>query len=177
MEIEETEISGLFLINNFKSQDKRGIFVKTFHAKIFLEAGLNIDFKESYFSLSYKNVIRGMHFQLPPEDHAKLVYVTAGEILDVVVDLRKGSPTFKQWATFSLCQGGKSVYIPSGCAHGFLTLTESATVVYNVTSVYAPQADSGIKWNSIGFDWPVDNPVVSDRDEQFIALDNFSSPF
>ena len=175
MQIEETSIQGVFLINNFFSQDKRGTFTKTFHAEQFAGAGLRTDFKESYYSTSIKNVIRGMHFQLPPHAHAKMVYVTHGEILDVVVDLRRGSTNFKQSASFVLKAEGKSVYIPEGCAHGFLTLSETATVVYNVTSVYAPEADQGIHWNSLDFNWPVDQPIVSDRDAGFIGLHDFGN--
>jgi dTDP-4-dehydrorhamnose 3,5-epimerase len=177
MELKATTLADLYLIQNFFSQDQRGTFTKTFHADQFAAAGLRTDFRESYYSTSGANVIRGMHFQLPPYDHAKLVYVAAGEIIDVVLDLRQASPTFKQFAVFHLKEGGPSLYIPSGFAHGFQTAGDRATVVYNTTSVYAPQADAGIRWDSFGFEWPAKAPIVSERDAGFGAWKDFTAFF
>lgn len=170
-------IPGVLLIENFAAADERGIFVKTFHEEQFLKMGVNCNFTESYYSVSKQNVIRGMHFQMPPHQHDKLVYVTAGKILDVVLDLRTGSGTYGQYITAELEAGGNSIFIPGGCAHGFLTLSTSATVVYNVTSVYNAAADNGIKYNSFGFNWPVHQPVISARDNTFTGFNNFKSPF
>jgi dTDP-4-dehydrorhamnose 3,5-epimerase len=173
MKTKSTSIEGVWLLENFVSQDKRGTFVKTFHADAFREQGLIVNFQESYYSLSHKDVIRGMHFQLPPHEHDKLVYVTQGNILDVIVDLRPVSATYGQHVAISLSEHTHAVYIPRGCAHGFLTLSETATVVYNVTSVYAPQADSGIRWDSFDFKWPVQVPIISDRDSNFETMNEF----
>ncbi|MBW3127596.1 dTDP-4-dehydrorhamnose 3,5-epimerase [Hymenobacter profundi] len=173
MKVNATSLAGVQLLENFVSQDKRGTFVKTFHLGAFQEHGLAVDFRESYYSISHKNVIRGMHFQLPPHEHDKLVYVTQGAILDVVVDLRSGSPTYLQHLAVSLDEHNQAIYIPRGCAHGFLALSNTATVVYNVTSVYEPKADAGVRWDSIGFKWPVQNPIVSDRDATFKSLNDF----
>lgn len=173
MKTKSTSIEGVWLLENFVSLDKRGTFVKTFHANAFREQGLTVDFQESYYSISHKNVIRGMHFQLPPYEHDKLVYVTQGDILDVIVDLRSASSTYGQYVAISLPEHTHAVYIPRGCAHGFLTLSETATVVYNVTSVYAPQADAGIRWDSFGFEWPVQAPIISDRDSEFKMMNEF----
>lgn len=168
MKINETNLDGVFEIQNRKFEDYRGLFVKTFHYDLFEEAGLDTDFRESFYSVSKKNVLRGMHFQLEPHDHAKLVYVTAGEILDVAVDIRKDSQTYGQYFATKLSkENGKSFYMSKGFAHGFLTLSHSATVVYLTTSVYAPEYDSGLRWDSFGFNWPIDlnHVIVSTRDQ------------
>ena len=172
-----TGIKNVFVINNFHAKDERGIFVKTYHADKLTEIGFHDNFKESYYSVSYKNVIRGMHFQAPPYDHEKLVYVTSGNILDVVLDLRRNSPTFAKSVAVPLTEFGASVFIPKGCAHGFLTLSDTATVVYMVSSVYNSTSDSGVLWNSFDFDWPIEKPILSERDKSFVALNNFESPF
>lgn len=172
-----TALMGVLLLDNFVSEDKRGTFVKTFHAGAFQELELAVDFRESYYSVSHRNVIRGMHFQLPPHEHDKLVYVTQGKIIDVVVDLRPASPSYLQHVALPINEHYSAVYIPRGCAHGFLTLSETATVVYNVTSVYEPAADAGIRWDSIGYEWPVNSPIVSDRDKAFIKIADLPTPF
>ncbi len=172
-----TPIEGLFLISPFCSEDARGSFVKTFNKVAFEKERFATNFQESYYSQSQKGVIRGMHFQRPPHEHEKLVYVTDGEIIDVVLDLRKNSSTFGKAYSTILKAFGNVVYIPKGLAHGFLTLSAKATVVYNVTTVYNPEADMGIRWNSFNFDWGITNPVVSDRDNAFPLFNTFSSPF
>jgi dTDP-4-dehydrorhamnose 3,5-epimerase len=120
----ELRIPGVYLVDNFRAKDERGIFVKTFHKDSSKEIGFNEEFKESFYSQSVKDVIRGMHFQAPPFDHNKLVYVTAGKILDVILDIRSSSPTFGKAVSVELDEFGSSVLIPKGCAHGFLTLSE-----------------------------------------------------
>lgn len=172
-----SNIEGVFEIQNFIAKDSRGVFVKTFHTENFKEIGFSGVFAESYYSQSIKGVVRGMHFQTPPFDHEKLVYVTEGSILDVIVDLRRESSTFGNFATFHLNEFSSSVFIPKGCAHGFLTLSVTATVVYNVTTVYNNKHDLGIRWDSFGFDWPVVTPIVSTRDMSFALLEEFQSPF
>lgn len=173
----QKDIEGLVLIENFISRDDRGAFIKTFHSEKIKEVGFSDCFKESYYSISSKDVIRGMHFQTPPHDHEKLVYVTSGKILDVVVDLRKNSPSYGRYVAIEMEALSNSILIPKGCAHGFLTMSDSATVVYNVTTTYFPESDSGILWNSFGFDWPVCNPIISKRDLSFKDFPSFSSPF
>jgi dTDP-4-dehydrorhamnose 3,5-epimerase len=177
MEIRELNISGVFEIKNFISKDKRGVFVKTFNEEKFTSLGFNVKFTESYYSQSQQDVIRGMHFQLPPNDHEKLIYVSEGVILDVILDLRKFSDTYGKFVFVELQQFGSSVFIPKGCAHGFLSISKVATVIYNVTSVYNSDSDTGILWNSFGFDWGVKTPIISDRDKSFEPLSNFKSPF
>lgn len=178
MRIVETILEGVYEIHNRKFEDNRGSFVKTFHEDVFREAGLETDFKESFYSVSKKGVLRGMHFQLPPHDHAKLVYVVDGEILDVAVDIRNESPTFGQYfSTILSNENVKSLYMSKGFAHGFLTLSNSATVVYQTTTVHAPASDSGIRWDSFGFDWErffsINELVISERDCAFPSLFDF----
>lgn len=177
MKIVETALAGVYEVHNRKFEDHRGMFVKIFHEGIFREAGLETDFKESFFSVSKKGVLRGMHFQLPPHDHAKLVYVTDGEILDVAVDIRKESLTFGEYfSTILSGENAKSLYMVKGFAHGFLTLSDSATVVYQTTTVHSPESDSGIRWDSFGFDWcnkTIDSSLISQRDQLFQTLNKF----
>lgn len=174
----ETPLMGCLEIRPRVSEDTRGRFVKTFHQPAFQEFGLDVQWAEEYYSVSHRGVLRGLHFQLPPHDHEKLVYCVFGEVLDAAVDLRLGSPTYGQHVTFRLdAQQATMIYLPRGLAHGFFTLSEKAILMYKVSSVYSPQHDAGIRWDTAGIQWPVDTPVLSDRDQNFPALKNFSSPF
>jgi len=158
--------------------DNRGAFVKTFNDSLFRESGICFGLKESYFSVSAKDVIRGMHFQTPPHQHAKIVFCPVGAILDVIVDLRKGSPAYGQhYAQVLSAENHKAYYIPEGFAHGFKSLTEGAVTYYLVSSEYSQPHDTGILYNSIGFDWQLQEPVISARDLSFPALEAFDSPF
>ena len=121
-----------------------------------------------------------MHFQLPPHHHEKLVYVPQGAILDVVIDLRKKSPTFGKYISVELSdQNNKSIFIPKGIAHGFKTLLDHTITVYNVATEYNSISDSGIHYNSFGFDWNLSSPILSSRDEFFLGLNSFlqKNPF
>ena len=173
-----TNIPGLSAIEFTLRADSRGFFVKTMHADAFGEAGIVFDFRESYYSLSKKNVLRGFHFQTPPADHDKFVYCVDGCVLDVVVDLRRNSQTYGRCEARELDGASPSGFIiPKGCGHAFLTLSDRAMLVYNVTSVYAPAQDCGVAWNSVDFDWPISSPLVSDRDRFFPKLVDFKTPF
>jgi dTDP-4-dehydrorhamnose 3,5-epimerase len=168
-----TNLEGVYEVENNQFKDHRGFFVKTFHDDVFKENGLEVSFKESFYSVSKKGVLRGMHFQMPPHDHSKLVYVTDGEIIDVIVDINQSSSTFGQYFTTILSsENAKSIYIEKGYAHGFLTLSESATVIYMTSTIHEPSADMGIRWDSFGFDWGIDSPILSDRDAKFEKLSN-----
>ena len=176
--LETTKIPGCYEIFPAATRDERGEFVKVFHDAAFRELGLETGFVESYYSVSGKNVLRGMHFQRPPMDHAKLVYCIEGAVLDVAVDLRKGSPAYGTCAKFELdARRASLVYLPRGMAHGFLVKSDRATLVYSVTSVYSPQHDDGIHWNSVSVSWPIASPIVSSRDRGFQALADWKSPF
>ena len=178
MEFIKQHIDGLYLIKPFHAEDQRGSFVKTFHAGEFEKNHLEHDFKESFYSESVKGAIRGMHFQTPPHDHAKLVFAVQGSVLDVVLDLRKKSPTYRQFRTYQLDDVTKAMlYLPRGLAHGFCALTDKATLFYFTTSVHSATHDTGIRYDSFGFDWPVKTSIVSVRDLSFAGLDEFDSPF
>lgn len=178
MRIDRTELPGVFLIGNDRFTDERGLFVKVFTAGPFRAAGMRVDFQESFFSHSRAGVVRGMHFQVPPHEHAKLVTPLSGKIIDVVLDLRRDSPAFGKHLHLELdASRPVSVYLPAGCAHGFATLGEGATVLYHVTSPHAPEHDLGVRWDSFGYAWPLDDPIVSPRDQAFPALADFVSPF
>lgn len=178
MDIEPTGIPGCYVLQARLLRDPRGSFVKTFHAPRFEELGLRTDWREEYFSASAAGVVRGMHFQLPPADHAKMVFCLTGAVLDVVVDLRRGSPAFGKAEGFTLsAENGRGLYLPTGCAHGFVSQADSSGMYYKVTSVHAPEQDAGIAWDSIGFNWPVEAPSLSDRDRRHPPLAAFDSPF
>jgi dTDP-4-dehydrorhamnose 3,5-epimerase len=158
--------------------DLRGSFTKVFHENTLQAAGIDFTLRESYFSVSGKDVIRGMHFQIPPAQHAKIVFCPVGEILDVVLDLRKQSPTYGQHFSQVLSADNHlALYIPKGCAHGFRALTEGAMTFYLVSSVHSPEHDLGIRWDGFGFDWGLEKPVMSERDQAFPEWTSFNSPF
>lgn len=180
MNIEKTALEGVYIINNFVAQDERGTFVKTFNKQNFENDGLTFEIRESYFSISQKDVIRGMHFQLPPSDHEKLVYVPIGSIIDVVVDLRKKSLTYKKFISVELsATNRKSIFIPKGLAHGFRSLEDNTITVYNVGTEYDSSSDQGIQFDSFGFDWYADEVIMSSRDKEFMTLNRFceNNPF
>ncbi|WP_229506194.1 dTDP-4-dehydrorhamnose 3,5-epimerase [Massilia sp. BJB1822] len=173
-----TKLEGCFQIIPNILRDERGHFVKTFHEELFHEHGLETVFREEYYSSSQRGVLRGLHFQTPPQEHTKLVYCVQGTVLDAALDLRAGSPTYGQHLTMELSgENGHMLYLAPGVAHGFYTLSEQALMMYKVSTVYAPAHDSGILWNSAGIAWPSDSPVLSQRDQGFAALADFASPF
>lgn len=173
-----TSIKGCYELQPRVFKDERGQLVKTFHKPSFLELNLETDFTEEYYSVSKKNVLRGLHFQNPPHDHIKCVTCISGKIFDVVVDLRKYSPTYKQHFTIELdAEKGNMLYIPKGLAHGFYVLSETAIFLNRTTTVYEPSCDTGIKWDSCGIKWPIENPILSEKDQQMIDLNEFKSPF
>lgn len=169
-----TEFEGLFIIENFHTEDTRGSFTKIYHQTFFEDNNLNVNFKESYFSISKRNVIRGMHFQTPPYDHEKLVCVTHGEVLDVILDLRKSSKTYGKTLEITLSETNhRSLFIPKGVAHGYKAQVDNTIMLYNVTTVYNQEFDSGIRYDSFGFDWKVAKPLLSDRDISLTSFDEF----
>lgn len=171
-----TLIPGCFHIQSKVLADDRGYFIKSFQNSAFLNSPIrqDINFVEHYYSLSKKNVIRGMHLQVGEDAHDKLVNVARGKVMDVVLDVRKDSPMYGKYIQFILSEGsGDALFIPKGCAHGFLSLADDTMTVYRQTTEYAPKNDKGILWNSFGLDWGVLNPIISKRDLEFPALGNF----
>lgn len=178
MRLIETTITGVFLIDPFTHIDNRGKFIKVYNENDFKNNSLEFDFKESYFSINEENVIRGMHFQLPPCDHEKVIYVSKGKITDVVLDIRKGSPNYGKYYSVELSDENKSqIYIPKGCAHGFKSHVKDTCVVYLQTTVHCPDCDIGIKYDSFGMNWGIDNPIISERDKNFKSFKDFDSSF
>jgi len=174
----ESLIPGLFVLRGSVFNDARGSFKKVFSKEAFEELSLECDFAELYYSINNKNVIRGMHFQIPPEDHAKMVYCTSGKILDVCLDLRKASPTYRKYASWTLCGNDEDyLYIPKGIAHGFASLEDNTIVHYAQTSCYSERHDCGVRYDSFGFSWNINEPVLSSRDKAFRSLVDFESPF
>ena len=171
-------IPGCLEIQTLLREDARGNFVKVFHADAFRELGLETTFREEFYTTSKRGVMRGLHFQVPPCDHVKLVYCTEGSVFDVALDIRRGSPHFGRFAAFELSAAkGNAVYLDKGFAHGFLVTSASATLVYKLSSVHSPAHDQGILWNSAGIPWPGDAPVMSARDRALPAFADFDTPF
>ena len=178
MQVLPTTMDGVKLVETVLAHDNRGDFMKVFHERTFVEHGLHVHFAESYYSTSKKGVIRGMHFQAPPEDHAKLVYVTYGSILDVVLDIRVGSPSYGVFERFEINdKNRRAVFIPSGFAHGFISLIDGSAVTYLQTTMLSSEHEGGILFDSFGCDWGVAEPIMSDRDKLFPTLSNLVSPF
>lgn len=168
MTLTPTKINNCYLIDNFYHTDHRGSFTKFYNDREFHKFGFQFTPKESYFSKSKKNVIRGMHYQKIPNHHDKLVTCIQGKILDVILDLRIDSETFGKFDSFYLDQkNNKSIFISAGVAHGFLTIEDDSITLYNVTTGYDKNSDCGILWNSFGFDWPILDPIISERDNDF----------
>ena len=178
MTIGKTPIEGLLILQTENFRDNRGAFQKLFSYDFFVEHGLATDFKEFYYSLNCKNVVRGMHFQTPPVQHVKMVYVSHGRIRDAVVDLRKHSATYGRTFTIELdAEQGRYMYIPVGLAHGYVSLEDDTIVNYAQTSCYDREHDCGIDSMSVGIDWGVDEPIRSGRDLTFPKLEDYNSPF
>lgn len=177
MKLIDTLLPGCFLLQPKKFEDQRGYFVKTYHEGLCAALGVNLDIREEFYSISYKNVIRGMHFQLPPYAHDKFVYCTRGAVKDVMLDLRRGENYGNVVTTELSGENGHILFIPKGVAHGFLALTDEALMIYKTSNVHVPESDGGIGWDGFGFNWGIDQPIISARDQQHIAFGEFVSPF
>ncbi len=178
MNIEPTALEGCYYLQPRVLSDSRGHFVKTFHADTFRAHGLADHFAETFYSVSRKGVLRGFHFQTPPHGHAKLVHCTAGAVLDAVVDIRQGSPTLGRFITVELnAEQANMVYIPEGFAHAWYALTDNVTVAYQVTTVFAPEHDAGLHWDSFGVAWPDQDPILSHKDRTLPRWQDFQTPF
>lgn len=178
MKFKKTNIPGVYEIDLFHLVDERGTFVKTFHKKSFEEQGLDSSFDESFYSTNHKGVVRGMHFQLPPDDHSKIVYCTSGSLIDVILDIRKNSPSYGQVAEIKLSGDNyKAAYLPKGVAHGFAVEEDNTCMVYLTSTMHSPANDAGVLWNSFGYEWPFDEVSNSERDKAFPSFQDFDSPF
>jgi dTDP-4-dehydrorhamnose 3,5-epimerase len=164
----ETDLPGCLVIEPQVHGDARGYFYESFHTEKYKSAGLDLHFVQSNVSRSARGVLRGLHYQWP-HPQGKLVNVLEGEVYDVAVDIRAGSPTFGRWAAVMLTADNKRhFWIPEGFAHGFAVVSEFATFCYQCTALYDRAADAGVRWNDadIGIDWPISAPLLSDKDQK-----------
>ena len=168
MKVEKTQLPGVVILHPNVFADDRGFFMETYNQVFFGDQGLPDQFVQDNHSRSSKGVLRGLHYQYP-QWQGKLVRVINGEIFDVAVDIRRDSPDFGKWVGVYLSETNhQQLYVPPGYAHGFCVVSDVADVVYKCTTVYKPQDDAAIRWNDseIGIEWPVKNPLVSDKDRQ-----------
>jgi dTDP-4-dehydrorhamnose 3,5-epimerase len=183
MLVETTAIPGLLIVTPKKFGDQRGFFSETFRASAFVPYGVTHTWAQDNHSMSGKRgVVRGLHFQAPPRAQAKLLRVVHGSILDVAVDIRKGSPTYGKHVAVELsADNWKQLYVPTGMAHGFCTLTDKAEVLYKTSDEYAPETEGGLMWNdpTLGIAWPVvaAEATVNARDSAWPSLSALQSPF
>lgn len=181
MKAERLAIPDLILIEPARFGDERGFFSEVWSRRTLTAHGITADFVQDNHSLSrQKGVVRGLHFQRPPSAQAKLVRVVRGSILDIAVDIREGSPTYGQHVACELSSvNWQQLWIPAGFAHGFVTLEEDTEVLYKVDAYYDREADAGIAWDdpALGIDWPVKDPILSDKDRNEPRLADIAPPF
>jgi dTDP-4-dehydrorhamnose 3,5-epimerase len=174
----KTEIDGLFIIKPSVFEDERGFFLESYNQKVFADNGINTNFVQDNHSRSAKGVLRGLHFQTPPFSQDKLIRCTRGEVFDVAVDLRPGSPTFGQYHSVTLSEDNKIMFfIPQGFAHGFLVLSDIADFQYKCSNFYHKDSEGGLLWNDpkLNIDWPkVDHLILSDKDKLWPTLEEFN---
>lgn len=169
------EIPDVVLVRPRRHEDARGWFSELWRRSAFTEAGIDADFVQDNVARSAANVLRGLHFQRPPRAQGKLVQVTHGRVFDVAVDLRPGSATRDRWVAHELAAGsGELLWIPAGFAHGYAVLGDGAEVAYKVTAEYDATLDAGVRWDdpTLAIPWPLDEPIVSERDRLLPLLEN-----
>lgn len=183
LEVRTLEIPEVKVVVPKRFGDHRGFFSETYNQALFQEAGIGAQFIQDNHSLSeMKGTVRGLHYQEPPFAQAKLVRVLRGKIIDVAVDIRVGSPTFKKWVSVELsAENGAQIYVPRGFLHGFATLTPNAEIAYKVDNYYSAECDGSVAWNDpqLAIDWGIDpnQTIVSDKDAKAPKLAEFESPF
>ncbi|WP_420587425.1 dTDP-4-dehydrorhamnose 3,5-epimerase [Ruegeria sp.] len=180
MQIEETALPGILILTPQRFGDERGFFSESWNRKTMQTHGIDLDFVQDNHSVSTSvGTLRGLHYQSPPHAQDKLVRCGQGAFFDVVVDIRKGSPTFGQWLGVELsAQNGKQLLVPKGFLHGFVTREADTEICYKCTDYYAPDCDGAVRWDSCGVDWGLtSDPVLSDKDKVAPALAEFNSPF
>jgi len=170
----ETKIDGVWVIDLEPTADERGWFARTHCAEIFASRGLVSSFAQCSASYNHRRgTLRGLHYQTPPAEEAKLVRCVRGAIFDVVVDLRPKSPTFGQWVSEDLtAENRRALLVPEGCAHGFQTLADDTELFYQISVPYAPAFAKGVRWDDpdLAITWPIDNPIMSERDRNLPGL-------
>jgi len=180
MEIINTTIKDLFIIQPKVFADDRGYFFESYNKSVFNSQNLNLDFVQDNQSLSHKGVLRGLHFQNPPYAQGKLVRVIKGSVLDVAVDIRKNSATYGKYEAIKLTEDNKTMfYIPEGFAHGFLTLEDNTIFSYKCSNIYHKASEQSIMWNDldININWGIENPIISEKDKTGLNFKDFVSLF
>ncbi len=176
----KTSIPDVILVEPKAFPDDRGFFMESFKESEFVNNGIDTKFVQDNYSHSSKGTLRGLHYQKDPKAQAKLVMAIKGEIFDVAVDIRKNSPTFGKWVGEILSEKNhRLLYVPEGFAHGFCVLSDEADVTYKVNNEYSPENDRGIIWSDpeVGIDWPIDNPIISEKDGKQPLLKNADNEF
>jgi dTDP-4-dehydrorhamnose 3,5-epimerase len=182
MKFTKTSIQGIVIIEPRVFGDERGYFLESYNEKEFEQAICKVSFVQDNESKSSKGVLRGLHFQKPPFNQSKLVRCIAGRVLDVAVDIRKGSPTYGKHVAIELSgENKKQVFVPKGFAHGFSVLSKTAVITYKVDNRYAPESDSGIRYDDteLGIDWglPQEEIQLSEKDKELPSFKDLDSPF
>jgi dTDP-4-dehydrorhamnose 3,5-epimerase len=171
-------VPGLILLRPILPSDSRGFLVKTYQQDLFLENGIDFVPKEEFYTVSHFGVVRGMHFQAPPAEYGKLVHCVHGRVLDVVLDLRRGSPMFgRTWSGELDSIRRETLYLPPGLAHGFCSLAPETLVSYSTSHVHDSRQDLGIRWDTFGYAWPCAEPILSSRDRTLPSFQGFTTPF
>lgn len=174
------EISDVLLITPKVFEDERGFFVETYKLSEFRKFGITFNFVQENHAKSKKNVLRGLHYQVEPKSQGKLVRCIRGKILDVAVDIRKGSPWYGKWIKVELTEENKNIlWIPPGFAHGYVSLEDDSEVLYFTTEEYAPEYEGGILWNdpTLRVDWGIVSPIVSEKDAKLPLLEKAENNF
>ncbi len=180
MKIETTPLPDLLVLTPRRFTDARGFFAECWNRRTFEAAGLLLpEFVQDNHSLSHAvGTLRGMHFQAPPHAQGKMVRCGRGRMFDVAVDIRRGSPAYGQWFGVEIdADTGRQVWLPPGFMHGFVTLKPDTEVIYKCTDYYAPDCDRAVRWDSLGIDWGVSAPLLSDKDAVAPRFADFESPF
>ncbi|MDO9231790.1 MAG: dTDP-4-dehydrorhamnose 3,5-epimerase [bacterium] len=181
MEFIKTTLKDAYIIKPQVFGDNRGFFLESYSKKKFKKEGIGAEFVQDNHSKSEKKgTLRGLHFQIPPYTQAKLIRVVSGKILDVIVDLRRDSETFGKWEVFELsAENFQILFVPQGFAHGFMTLEDNTEVLYKADNFYEPSHEGGIAWNDpdLKINWPLENPILSERDTKWPNLKNLDNPF
>jgi len=181
LKVLDTKLPGVKLLEPIVFGDDRGFFMETYNEIIAHNSGIPNAFIQDNHSLSVEaGVLRGLHYQLNPKAQTKLVRVTSGAVYDVVIDIRRGSPTFGKWESFILSAHNKrQLLVPKGFAHGFCTIVSNSEVLYKVDALYSPEHDRGISWNdpALGIDWPTSKPITSVKDTEYPLLADAENNF
>jgi dTDP-4-dehydrorhamnose 3,5-epimerase len=181
LDIQKTSLPDVLVLTPRRFGDDRGFFSETWNKERMAEAGIALDFVQDNHSISATvGTVRGLHFQSPPHAQAKLVRCGRGALLDVAIDIRRGSPTYGNWVAEELSfENGKQLLVPAGFLHGFMTRMPDTEIVYKCTDYYAPECDGAVRWDSCGIEWGFNgaSPVLSEKDMAAPTLADFNSPF